>query len=150
MQATNKVKSYLTFLDGRNLKDFTDFFRVANEEMEVIRSLVRTARMAEAVLKNNFDFVKNDTDKHHLIQLCSKFPEIKTPRQLEIAFYCIKGMSEKQMAARLFRTVKNVKYLKTKVYKSAGVKSQAELMAFYFGSNYRPDTEHILPVGNNE
>ena len=148
MESSEKVKKYLFFLESKNAKDFTDFFELANKEMKTLRALMRTARLAENVLKRNFDFVKTDQDKHHVLQLCKKFPELRTPRQIEIAFYCIKGMSEKQMAEKMFRSVKNVKYLKTHVYKAASVKSQAELMAFYFGSNYLAN--EALPIGYNE
>jgi DNA-binding CsgD family transcriptional regulator len=63
-----------------------------------------------------------------------------TPQELQVAAAAAEGLTNKEIAARLFLSTKTVEFHLTRVYRKLAVRSRAELAGMFRASNALPDS----------
>jgi DNA-binding NarL/FixJ family response regulator len=144
-----KLENIIELL-GNSEKEIEDF--ITKQKLEIIRinKTIKQVTLAGSLLKKHFGFVTDENGRKEIVNICERFPEIETPKQVEVVFYMLKGLSGKQIAEQMRTCEKTVKFHKTNIYKSTSVKSQSELIAYYYENKTKPVNENVLPVGNVE
>lgn len=134
-------------LMGSDKTSIQNFVKESRSQIKEINQYIRQVHLADRLLNKYFGYLNSEEDRKEIIKIAQKFTEIRTARQIEVIFYILKGFSEKKLAEKMNVSNKTIKFHKTNIYRSLKVKSQAELMAYYYGAKFNDMT---LPGGFNE
>ena len=134
-------------LMGSDKTSIQNFVKESRSQIKEINQYIRQVHLADRLLNKYFGYLNSEEDRKEIIKIAQKFIEIRTARQIEVIFYILKGFSEKKLAEKMNVSNKTIKFHKTNIYRSLKVKSQAELMAYYYVAKFNDMT---LPGGFNE
>ena len=152
LRIKNNIEIFETMIEllGTSNQEIGEYIDRHRKEISRLNRSIKQVIFAKRLLNKYFGFIDNEKDRKEIIKICEKFPEIRTARQVEVIFYIVKGLTGQQIADQMGTCEKTVKFHKTNIYKSTFVKSQSELIAYYYDNKLKPVVEYSLPFGSLE
>ena len=133
MNMSRKIILYTGFTEQESLKLFTDIgiSGIISKTVTIseLFNLIQTVAMDQTIVPISIfksrNMIKSDSKKHGL-----------TERELVVLKEISKGLSNREIADKLFLSDRTVEYRLTKIYRKLGVKSRIEALNMALGNEY--------------
>lgn len=133
MNMSRKIILYTGFTEQESLKLFTDIgisgIISKTATISELFNLIQTVAMDQTIVPISIfksrNMIKSDSKKHGL-----------TERELIVLKEISKGLSNREIADKLFLSDRTVEYRLTKIYRKLGVKSRIEALNMALGNEY--------------
>ncbi|MEK3906714.1 response regulator transcription factor [Oceanobacillus sp. FSL W7-1309] len=133
MNTSRKIILYTGFAEQESLKLFTDIgisgIISKTATISELLNLIQTVAMGQTIVPISIfksrNMIKSDSKKHGL-----------TERELVVLKEISKGLSNREIADKLFLSDRTIEYRLTKIYRKLGVKSRIEALNMALSNEY--------------